>query len=528
MLTRLKTLVILISFLLVLQNTAHSDTLVNFADLSFHSELEAEAFELIEKGGNIDYFKLFIASNPEIDSVKYDKYYSVFNSIVNNINTNEFGEYSKKKKVKRAFKQIHAALLDKYVEVVPFSSIFTIGEYQCVTASMLYALAFDKLDIPYKISILPIHAFLTAYPNSQQIVVETTNPNQGTSNYDNSFKANYVDFLRNNKLISTEEYHNKSVNQLFDEYFLQAEIATKEQLMGAQYYNLSLKHLSNENIKEAFNNIKKSYYLYPGQKTRFFLMLNLGLMIDITRSSSPDYASLLSMYSRSTQKTNTIDNFLFYFMKMTDMQLNYDGNEKLYKKSYQTFINGVNDSALISEVSYIYHLNMGNREIQLSNDDDAFRHYEKAWEIKPNNVVIQRMLVASFIKSASTQTYNPEQMEMLTDSIDVLFAKHEQLKENTDIVKMQLGLYLDLMRIAWYDGEAERAKRYQLKFEGAFNKDNSGMYSILHDDIGRAYSAGASYYFKKGNYTMARKILNRGVEYSPNNYLLKSRLKSLD
>lgn len=524
----LKITAILLNLLLILHCQANSDTIVKYSDLSFHSELETEAFESIENSDNPDYFKLFIAADPEIDSISYNKYSSVFNKLINEINTDGFREYSNKKKVKKTFRQVHDALLDKYVEIVPFSSIFTTGEYQCVTASMLYALAFNKLDIPYQISILPTHAFLTAYPNSQQVIVETTDPNRGTKSYDNSFKVRYVEFLRNNKLISTKEYHDKSVNQLFEEYFLQTEIATKEQLMGAQYYNLSGRYLSNESIKEAFNNIKKSYYLYPGQKTKFFLMLNLGLMIDITRASDPDYASLLSMYCRSTQKTNTVDNFLFYFMKMTDMQLNYDGNVKQYKKSFETFINGVNDSVLISEVSYIYHFNMGSREIQLSHNDKAYMHYEKAWEIKPDNIGSQQMLVTSFINSASTRIYDPEQMEGLADSIEVLFTKHETLRGNMDLVMMQSKLYLDLMRDAWYNGKVQDAKKYQNKFEETYLKNNNDIFSFMSNEIGRAYASAASYYFKRNNYTMTRKLLNKGLEYSPNNYLLKSRLNSLN
>ena len=38
---------------------------------------------------------------------------------------------------------------------------------------------------------------------------------------------------------------------------------------------------------------------------------------------------------------------------------------------------------------------------------------------------------------------------------------------------------------------------------------------------------GAAYYFKKGYTKKARQLLLQGLEYTPDNYLLKSRLQAL-
>jgi len=88
-----------------------------------------------------------------------------------------------------------------------FSRIFEAGIYNCVTASMLYALILDHYQIPYEIKEKPTHIYLVALPGKDNILFETTNP-RGLYVPDEKFKRDYVNSLVQLKY-TTQEHVNE-------------------------------------------------------------------------------------------------------------------------------------------------------------------------------------------------------------------------------------------------------------------------------------------------------------------------------
>jgi tetratricopeptide (TPR) repeat protein len=508
--------------------SVNADTLVAFKNLTYHSEFEKEAFFSLENTHNPNYFKLFLASDPDINDELFETYQSAFNVLISPFKNEKFESLTEKKKVKKVYKDIHSAILDKYVATVSFSSIFERNEYQCVTASMLYLLSFEKTGISYEIEMLPDHVFLRAFPKTSKIVVETTDPNRGTFVYDQKFKGNFVNYLRENKLISKEEHINKTVDELFQQYFLKSEVVNKTQLASAQYYNIALKQIENQKMNDAFNSLKKAYYLHPTKKHRFFLLFVSGMVIDQTRASDAEYASLLNLYIKLIGNNISSDHLVSFFGQMTEHQLNFDGNVKLYKKSYHTFIDGIKDSTLLNEINFIYNYEMGRREYQLDKKESCGIFFEKAHALKPDNINAQHMFVSSILLGVESKMYSPEELPAVVDTLESLINKYEKLQENDQIKNLQSRIYLDMMDFYYFNKELENAINFQSKFENTFDKENKNAVISLNKSVAKAYSTAASYYFRKGQYRKTKELLNRGLEYSPNNYFLKSRLESLD
>src|SRR6218665_2366950 len=75
------------------------------------------------------------------------------------------------KKVKFTYDYVHKQFLKIYKEKNGFMDLFESGEYNCLSASALYAIIFSKISIPYQIRETPTHVYLIAYPDSEKILI---------------------------------------------------------------------------------------------------------------------------------------------------------------------------------------------------------------------------------------------------------------------------------------------------------------------------------------------------------------------
>ncbi|NOY50047.1 MAG: hypothetical protein GXO88_05745, partial [Chlorobi bacterium] len=330
-----QTIVLGLIFVFTAINSIYADSIVSFADLQFHSDFEKEAFYKLENTSKPDYFALYLAVDENVTKGDYQTYKAALDVLTAPYKNSSYKKLKDKKKVAKVYKGVHSAILDKYNEKAYFASMFSNGEYQCVTSSMLYSLVFEELDIPYEIEFLPNHVYLKAYPNTSDILVETTNPNKGVFIYDHNFKKNFIEYLRSNKLISKDEYANKSIDDLFIEYYLKTEKADKKQLVAAQYTNLGLEQLSDNQISKSLNNMLKAYYLNPDTRNKYLLMITLGIQIDKTSASNKKYASYFAMFCQLTSADINKDLFANIFIMMTNRQLIMEGNLEMYEDSYK-------------------------------------------------------------------------------------------------------------------------------------------------------------------------------------------------
>jgi len=326
-----------ISFLLFITfpSLLFADTIVSFADLHFHSDMEKEEFSKINEGSEPDYFALFLSADKKVTKDDCNRYKERINSILIPFQKKSFGKLKEKKKITKVYRQVQEQMMDKYIEKALFNDMFVKGEYQCVTSSMLFTHVFNELDIPYEIEFEPGHVYLIAFPNSSKVIVQTTNPNQGVFVYDNGFKNNFIEYMRRNKLISKDEYENKSVDELFTEYYLKTEVADLKQLASIQYSNLAIQKLQESKISESFYNMLKAYYLKPDNKNQFMMALTLGMQMDKMGALDEDYVNYFVMLYKLTKNNINKDLIVSIFNMITDKQLNTKGDIDLYNNSYK-------------------------------------------------------------------------------------------------------------------------------------------------------------------------------------------------
>ena len=519
--------ILLLSFFILLSNSILADSLVSINDLTYHSKFEEQVFNEFEYDADVDYFALFLCADLSVNESVYKQYKAQFNENIDVYLHSPYVGMKDTKLVKKVYKNIHTSILAKYVMRAKFSDIFSIGEYQCVSGSMLYAMVFDELGIPYEIKETSNHVYLTAFPNSHSITVETTNPLKGVAMFDNQFKNNYVNYLKNNKLITKGEYDSTSVYDLFDSYYLSPETVDLNKLAGIQYYNNAISELEEQNYVNAFHTMEKAYFLHPNKRSSYFLLFTLASAIDHISVADDYYAEYAGKLCRFHGKTITTDQLVALFGLITEKQLSYEGNAALYDSSYHIIINEIKDTLLKNEISFIYNYERGRVLYNQSRYIESKPFLEKAYSLKQKNVDAENLFVASLVVGFDSRNTSGEQGEKTLNEFDSYAAKYPNLKNLVKFKNIRLGICLDLMDNYFYINKGGKAEYYRNRFEKNYKVVDKD-YPFINNAIPRTYATGAAYYFRKGNNSQAKKLVLKGLEYFPDDYLLKSRLKALN
>jgi len=504
-----------------------ADTIVSFTDLHFHSDMEKEEFLKINDGSEPDYFALFLSANKEITKDDCNQYKERINSILIPFQKKSFKKLKEKKKISKVYDRVQDQLMDKYIEEALYSDLFSKGEYQCVTSSMLFTRVFEQLNIPYEIEVEPRHVYLIAYPQTSKIIVQTTNPKKGVFIYESGFKNNFIEYMRKNKLISKDEYENKSVDDLFTEYYLKTEVADLKVLASIQYSNIAIQKLRDSKITESFHNMLKAYYLNPDNKSRFLFALTLGMQMDKMGASDEQYTNYYVMLYKLTKNNLNKDLMVAVFNLITDKQLNTKNNIDQYNKSYNFITQNITDSALINEISFIYNKELGIRYLNESRPEKAYPYVMKAFSFQPENSRVQNLLVRLLIQRGGTSNLNTKEFLAFCDSTFELYNNFKPLQQNSIFTNLLYRMELQLAGFYYYTGNAAKGLEYKTRFENLVNNTNIDLTYETKLTIERDYSSISVYYFKHNNVGKAKAVIKQALKYYPDSYILQKRYKAL-
>ena len=277
------------------------DSLVFFNELKFESDFERTMFNTYLNNTDSSHLALFLATNPDMDQELYSKYRQQYDAHLRALPMDKIYKKKKDKQIKAMYDEVHNRFFKKYEEINDFSSIFSKGYYNCVSATALYGMIFSQLNIPYIIKEKPTHVYLVAYPGTENVVVESTDPTGGFMTASDKYKEVFVEQLKNAKIISAEEFASKSVMQLFDEYYFSDPDISLIELAGIQYTNHALYALDNTKNRQAYTLLEKAHYLYPCERTAT-LMLTVGGMIlqntDYSAIEDVDYIAKMARFSK--------------------------------------------------------------------------------------------------------------------------------------------------------------------------------------------------------------------------------------
>lgn len=485
------------------------DSLVFFNELTFNSDLERQVFSEYFTSKSENYFALFFAINPDQSDSKLKVAKKSFDLELEKIKSDKNITKKPEKQIKYIYEEIHEHFFDQYLAENLFSDIFIDGKYNCVSATALYGLYFASLNIPFTIKERPTHVYAVAYPNNEQVLVEATDPQGGFIRFSDSDKSALINQLASAKLISSTEMRTLSTDQLFSKYYFSDNDISLKELIGIQYLNDAIYKLNKKDYLGAFYQSEKALMFYQSEQSK-----NLWLATGINYLAEHNYEDdespfILAKLSRYTEIDPDI--IIGEFGRMINNTLIEKGDADRTSEQYEKVISLTKNEELLIEFNYIYNYERGRILFNQARFKESLPFFELAYEIKPNNIDANNSLITSLIKSLTSTTD-----EEAVDTLEKMLGKYPSLKENNYFVTMLANVYLILFGKSFDLNKEKEGLRYKSLFERYYDPE----LSIDQNNLGRAYSIAAVYYFRKGYTSKAKAILNEGLNMSPHNHEL--------
>ncbi len=497
-----------------------SDSLVFFHELTYHSEFEAGAFHEFHFPNQSDYLKIALAVDPESDSSIVKMARNQIHDIESYLLKKNIRKKNQKKQVKLIYKTVHDRLFKKYEEKILFDKIFKKGLYNCVTASILYTMIFERFNIPCEIKMSSNHVYLYAFPSTESILVEATNPVEGYLEYDSRFKENYVKYLLENKIISEEEFAGSNIHDLFKSYYFREETISLKELAGLQYLNSGAYMIDEDEYRNAYSLLEKAYYLYPHEKVEFMMLMAATNIIegsDYSNIEDTKYLYKLSRFDSYIKKEQIIGEF----NRITHKLLIDKGMTATYDSIFGLLQKHITDSTAHAEISFMYYYERGRILFTKTEIDESIQYLGRAYNIKSKNANIEALLIGAI----ATILQNEQDPVVINDTLQSFIQKYPALEKTKAFSQMLLINKLSMMAYYFSEKKPEKAIHCQTYFENHYFPEQ-GM-NMLEQPIVSAYSSGAVYYFRQGNYSKTRNILEQGLEYVPESSELKRRLRAI-
>ena len=517
----MKKVSLLLAFATITLCATAQDSLVSFREITFNSDFEKHAFKEYFQNKNFQPLALFLAASPAMNDEKAQAISNQINGIVGTIQSTGMEKKKPDKKIKTVYEKVHNPLLKKYELENRFHEIFASGNYNCVTATALYAIVFEDLKIPYEIKEEPTHVYLLGYPNKENILVETTTPLFGYINFNPDFKTQYVSNLKKQKIIGPEEADSKSIDELFNKYYFKNEKISLKELVGIHYMNDALFQKDHGKLQEGFGQLEKAYLFYPSQRCRYLLMVFGAEIVSKEKLAPKEKSLFVGKLSRFSAEGITSDMIKGEFSNLTQELLFRDNNKALYQECYQIIVSKITADELKNDITYIYNFENGRAYYNLGNYQKAKPYFERALALQPNNLDLGGIFIGVIAQSLRTL----ENEQGLLDSLSHYKEKYPSLSQFNNFNSLLVNATILQYGDAYDKGKPEAAAKYKSSID-ALVKENPNV-NINYNVVGKAYSSACSYYFKKGQKTKAREVLMDGLKLSPDNYQLRTRLQMI-
>lgn len=487
------------------------DSIIRFEDLRFHSDFEKTALVNFVKHQK-DTFNLFLAIDEKMTAEEASSLYSTYSLLYNEFAEKKIQEKKINSKIKLTYTTVHSRFLSKYNNNEYFPVMLQSGTYNCVSASMLYAMVFDKLGIPYNVKASSDHVYLIANPGSNSTVIETTNPQFEKAVFTGQFKQQYVVYLRSSKLISDDEYKNKSVEEIFEERYNQVKDAEFNNLPGFQYYNKALSRLQDNDVESGLMLAQKAFYFFPDQQVKALLYTALLMEIEkctFEKISDIDYLTQLARF-----EDTDMNDVVIVFNNIINNFLQYTNKEQYCDSLYQRFMSSISDKKLSDEISFSYNMQMSYRYL---NSDKVEKYITRAILIKGNhhdaNLIMEKYL--------SKKLFLIRDSHVLLDTISILEKKYAGISSlQTVLEDHKLKAYLTIANDLYEKKKIADGDVYLKKFESNCIPPVDNQF--LRPWIESAYRTPAAYYFYKGNKAKSNEYIKAGLVFVPDSLLLKS------
>ncbi len=488
--------------------------------LVYNSALESRGFGLLF-AGKPDYLNLSIAADPEATEADLEDARVMISNEVQVLRLQISQIKKPVKALKYIFDHVQTGFLKHYELDAEFNKMFKSGNYNCLTATILYSLILDELGYRYTPKVLPGHVYLIVYDKEIPYLFETTDPENGFIQLNDAVLTRTIQSLRLFKYIQSDNIENQASSNIFDRYYLKLNTTDLRGLASYQYVNaMVLSGMKQQNVL-AYNSLKKAMVLTPMDELSSLQEQLLRAAVGSLSFKSALRASYIVEYFKISGNPNKTDMVASEFQQIVNQCLygSFPTPDSL-RSIYVLLSRGISDSILQSKIKEDYFVHMTNYWLLKLQTDSAFNYAYEGFSSAKTNLQLNVLL----IKLIDFYTGNDNSHERNLKIIDSLGIKYPKIKDFDIYKTRQCDNILNLATRAFMENNESTGEGYLNMFESFAETYSEGR---QYCDPAVAYSVAGSYYFRKGKIAKAKTTLQKGLTYSPGNWELENKLKQI-
>ena len=483
--------------------------------LLYESAFERKIFQMALHHDPIDTIDLYAAIN-----YKQPFPHERLESFTANLKS-KVEDFPAGKKLKTIYKSVHEEFLVKYSEETYFNDIFINGNYNCVSASALYAYVLDELGISYLIKETPVHVYLIADPDQSAFLIETTLPGERLIEYDGKTKSNYIEYLHNNKIISDEEFKNTATDALFEKFFMNDKTISRGNLAGLQYYNKGIFLFNKNDYAGALKNFEKALILHQDGMVQYMMNISYLNQLNAEHQKKSYNPLTLAGYFNSCDSNalGTEYGKEFFQAVSSEMIINHP-QAGLYKKFFTDFSAAldISDTNDIFRAYYFFIAYHDGSEFRYS---DALSNLKEAYRLNPENVNTKQLIKESVSNAFVTQRNAITSI----DSLEHYFEIFTFLKSDMRLIEFLEFCYAETIQNFFMYDDLKNGMAYLKRYEGFLNQyqrfeSNKILITSIYRQIGY-------FHMRMNQYDRAEQILRKGIRLSPDAGELKAMLENV-
>jgi tetratricopeptide (TPR) repeat protein len=485
----------------------------------FNNEFEQALFGQIADSLQVEPLDLFLSvQHNDADHQIRDR----IDSFMGQLNLKLQKQKRLKSRLKTIYKMVHDAFFTKYVEEVRFADIFSSGNYNCVTATALYAIVLNRLEISYMIKQTPTHVYLIADPGKTSYLFESTLPLEGLVQFNPKYQKDFVDYLYKNKIISEREYKDKTTNALFMEYYTKDVNISLTELAGIQYYNAGVFELRTEKFEAAMNNFIKAHMLYPSNTINFMLNIALSVVLD-KQMNSREYnpETLYRYFDLNRKDENAMQGGVDYFNNISVQMIIERSQYYMYRDYYNAFPVEKIDTAYGNQIKEIYYYLAGYYHYTQYNYFAALQNLSVACALSPDDLENKQMvkeIIARYVGDGNS-------LENMLDTLDHYSTMFPFLEGDQQIGALRVYCLSVMINNAFLKRDFRNGNRYIQQLE-YFTRNNPDV-PVDASNVTSAFAQASASYVQQQEYKQAEEMLTRGLKLAPNSPELQKRLRSV-
>ncbi|MTI39669.1 hypothetical protein [Fulvivirga lutimaris] len=259
---------------IILLLTALSNLLIGQGvdNLVFHSDYERTNFNQFVKGKNGQLLDLQLMVDENVSSTMANEYHAKFESLVTEAKEKLGKANSDQKYLSWLFYRVHRKVLKNYEQYSPLTQVFDTGDYDCLSATTLYALLLNELGFKTKVVETNYHIYLEVLSAEKRYLIESTDALNGFVYNQREIEERLAEYDDKNNASSVTEYaFNTKIHNAVD----------LNKLVGLQYYNRAVDTFNNGDILFTLDLLEKSTVFYHSERiVEFGIVLAQAIMND--------------------------------------------------------------------------------------------------------------------------------------------------------------------------------------------------------------------------------------------------------